>query len=217
VDPLEIVSSTGDAAFATDEHERIVIWNKAAERLLGYKAESVLGKRCCEILCGRDMFGNCFCGEDCAVQHMARRKEAINHFEMEVRRQSGEFLSASFSILVVPGPRSSRFTVVHLLRAVNDRDQVHELARRVLAGAPAPALPSSESGPSDPRAEPAMLTGRETEVLRMLSEGVSTQEIAETLFISLSTTRNHIQHVLQKLGAHSKLEAVAAALRSHLI
>jgi len=213
VDPLEIVSSTGDAAFATDEHERIVIWNKAAERLLGYKAESVLGKRCCEILCGRDVFGNCFCDGDCAVQHMARHKEAINRFELEVRRQSGGFVSASISILVVPGPRSSRFTVVHLLQPVDDRDEVHELARRVLVGA---STTTASASPA-PQSEPVSLTGRETEVLHMLSEGVSTQEIAETLFISICTTRNHIQHILQKLGAHSKLEAVAAALRAHLI
>jgi PAS domain S-box-containing protein len=213
VDPFEIVSSTGDAAFATDEQERIVIWNKAAERLLGYKAESILGKRCCEILCGRDTFGNCFCDEDCVLQHMARRHEAINHFEMKVRKKSGDFLAASFSILVVPGSRPRRFTIVHLLQSVDDHAEVHELARRILAGAPAPALPASPQA----QAQPPTLTGREIEVLRMLSDGTSTQEIAETLFISLATTRNHIQHILQKLEVHSKLEAVATALRTHLI
>jgi len=217
VDPLEIVSSTGDAAFATGQLVHIVIWNRAAERLLGFKAESVLGKRCWQVLCGRDVFGNCFCDEDCAVQHMARQKKAINHFEMEVRRQSGELLSASFSILVVPGTRPSRFTVVHLLQPVDSRTGAHELARSVLAGAPAPALPAAAPAPTSDQPDPATLTGRETEVLRMLSEGTSTQEIAETLFISLSTTRNHIQHILQKLGAHSKLEAVAAAMRAHLL
>jgi DNA-binding CsgD family transcriptional regulator len=216
VDALEIVSSTGDAAFATDEQGCIVIWNRAAERLLGYKAESVLGKRCCAILCGRDVFGNCFCGKECAVQHMARQRQAINHFEMAIRKHSGESLTASFSILVVPGPRPSRFTVVHLLQPLNHAD-VHELARRVLAGAPAPALPADAPASEPRRADSATLSGRETEVLRMLSEGISTQEIAETLFISLSTTRNHIQHILQKLEVHSKLEAVAAALRTHLI
>jgi len=206
VDPLEIVSSTGDAAFATDEHERIVIWNKAAEKLFGFKAESVLGKRCWEVLCGRDVFGNCFCDEDCAVQHMARQKKAINRFQMEVRQQSGALLLASFSILVVPGVRPSRFTLVHLFQPVDHSAEPHASARHPPAGAPAP-----------PPVAPTSLTGRETQVLRMLSEGVSTQEIAEMLFISLSTTRNHIQHILQKLGVHSKLEAVAAALRTHLI
>jgi PAS domain S-box-containing protein len=216
VDPLDIVSSTGDAAFATDEQERIVIWNKAAEKLLGYKAEAVLGKRCHDILGGRDMFGNCFCDEDCALQPMARRREAIRHFEMEVRKQSGEILTASFSIVVVPGPRSARFTLVHLLQPVDGRAEAHELARRVLTGSPAPSLPASSGTPPAP-APPAPLTSREVEVLRMLADGTSTQEIADTLFISVTTTRNHIQHILQKLDVHSKLEAVATALRTNLI
>lgn len=217
MDPLEIVSGTGDAAFATDEQERIVIWNKAAERLLGYKAESVLGKRCYEILCGRDVFGNCFCDESCALQHMARRHAPISHFEMEIRKQSGEVFPASFSIVVVPGPRPSRFTVVHLLQPIDGHAAAHELARRVLAGTPAPALPVGTPAAPAAHAQPAVLTAREVEVLRMLAEGTSTHEIADTLYISVATTRNHIQHILQKLDAHSKLEAVATALRTHLI
>ncbi len=216
MDPLDIVSGTGDAAFATDEQERIVIWNKSAERLLGYKAESVLGKSCYDVLCGRDVFGNCFCSGDCALQHMARRHEAIRHFEMEIRTQSGRTFPASFSIVVVPGPRPSRFTVVHLLQPIDGRTEAHELARRVLTGAPAPALPEDPPAASASATEPS-LTGRELEVLRLLAVGTSTQEIADTLFISVATTRNHIQHILYKLEVHSKLEAVAAALRTHLI
>ena len=61
------------------------------------------------------------------------------------------------------------------------------------------------------------LTAREAEVLRLLSEGLSNQAIAEELGIRLATVRNHVQSVIGKLQAHSKLEAVAAGLRLGLI
>ncbi len=55
------------------------------------------------------------------------------------------------------------------------------------------------------------LTQREREVLILLAEGATTREISARLFISLNTTRNHVQRLIGKLGAHSRLEAVAAA------
>ena len=61
------------------------------------------------------------------------------------------------------------------------------------------------------------LTARELEVLRLLADGASTHVIAERLFVSLNTARNHVQRVIGKLGAHSRLEAVAIATRSGLL
>ena len=63
----------------------------------------------------------------------------------------------------------------------------------------------------------ADLTSRETEVLRLLAEGLSNQAIAAQLDIRLATVRNHVQSVIEKLHAHSKLEAVAVAMRMGLI
>jgi diguanylate cyclase (GGDEF)-like protein/PAS domain S-box-containing protein len=61
------------------------------------------------------------------------------------------------------------------------------------------------------------LTHRETAVLLFLADGLSSQEISERLFISINTLRNHIQNIISKLGAHSKLEAVSTAIREGLI
>jgi DNA-binding NarL/FixJ family response regulator len=57
------------------------------------------------------------------------------------------------------------------------------------------------------------LTKREKEVLRLLARGLSNQAIAAELGIRLATVRNHVQSVIEKLQAHSKLEAVATATR----
>jgi DNA-binding NarL/FixJ family response regulator len=50
-----------------------------------------------------------------------------------------------------------------------------------------------------------------------MAEGTSTASIADRLHISISTVRSHTQSILSKLDAHSKLEAVAVALRRRVI
>ncbi|MFA9429873.1 response regulator [Egicoccus sp. AB-alg2] len=62
-----------------------------------------------------------------------------------------------------------------------------------------------------------LLTPREREVLRLLAEGASTEDIAARLVISPHTVRNHVRHIIEKLGVHTKLEAVAVATREGLV
>jgi PAS domain S-box-containing protein len=69
----------------------------------------------------------------------------------------------------------------------------------------------SEPGPAH-----HALTPRQAEVLRLLEHGRSTNQIAEELHLSRETVRNHIRHLLQALGVHSRLEAVALARQEHV-
>jgi NarL family two-component system response regulator LiaR len=57
------------------------------------------------------------------------------------------------------------------------------------------------------------LTEREREVLQLLAEGTRNDEIAQKLFISPQTVQTHVRNLLAKLGVHSKLEAVAFAVK----
>lgn len=63
----------------------------------------------------------------------------------------------------------------------------------------------------------SVLTNRERDLLVELARGHSTAEIAKELHISPTTVRNHIQRMLAKLGAHSRLEAVAIAIEQGII
>jgi DNA-binding NarL/FixJ family response regulator len=57
------------------------------------------------------------------------------------------------------------------------------------------------------------LTRREREILNLLAEGIGTEGICRMIAVSRVTVRNHVQRILGKLGAHSRLEAVARARR----
>jgi DNA-binding NarL/FixJ family response regulator len=61
------------------------------------------------------------------------------------------------------------------------------------------------------------LTQRERDVLRELAEGKSNEQIGETLSISPQTVRTHLQKAMEKLGATTRVQAVAIALRESLI
>jgi DNA-binding NarL/FixJ family response regulator len=69
-------------------------------------------------------------------------------------------------------------------------------------------------GSGEPRRQ---LSRREIEVLRYLAEGLSTADVCDRMQLSVNTVRNHVQSAIRRLGAHSKLEAVAIAQREGII
>ena len=71
--------------------------------------------------------------------------------------------------------------------------------------------------PSYTASEPAVLTARELEVLRMLAEGVANKEIAWRLGISDHTVKFHVASILGKLNAGTRTEAVTIGIRKGLI
>lgn len=61
------------------------------------------------------------------------------------------------------------------------------------------------------------LTGREIEVLGLVADGRTSRQIGDVLFISENTVKNHVRNILDKLGLHSRNEAVLYAIRESLI
>lgn len=82
-------------------------------------------------------------------------------------------------------------------------------------------LPGSEAAQTvqevytDPELE--SLTEREREVLVEIAHGLSNQEIADKLFISLPTVKTHVAHILQKINARDRVQAVVFAYENHLV
>jgi DNA-binding NarL/FixJ family response regulator len=61
------------------------------------------------------------------------------------------------------------------------------------------------------------LTHRERDVLRLLADGHSNEEIGKRLYISAETVRTHVRKAMDKLDADTRTQAVAKALRQHVI
>ena len=61
------------------------------------------------------------------------------------------------------------------------------------------------------------LTTREKEILTLIAQGLSNQQIAEKLYISIKTVQTHRAHILEKLGLHDRTELVRYAIRKGLI
>jgi DNA-binding CsgD family transcriptional regulator len=226
-DLLDLLSAGEPPAFANDQNHRIVFWNKGAERLVGRTAAEALGRLCHEVFKGRDYFGNAFCGPACAVSSTLERNEPMNRFEITIGDRSRR-RDLGMTILGLPGSQPGHSTAVHILDPVDAKSRLaRELARLVDQAAAEPAEHNSvpivlrrrSSAPMGNRASETvavteLLSRRELDVLRAMASGQSNKDIAKALQISISTTRNHIQHILKKLNVHSKLEAVALGFRA---
>jgi DNA-binding NarL/FixJ family response regulator len=93
-----------------------------------------------------------------------------------------------------------------------DTGELLARARRSLRRTAAPAGNGNGRQTAD-----VSLSPREREILRLLAEGRSQKQIAAALVISPKTVATHIQHLLSKLGVHSRAQAVSAAYRSGLV
>jgi DNA-binding CsgD family transcriptional regulator len=213
---LDVLAQSETPAFATDIGGHVVFWNRAAERLLGRPTNQVLGRRCYDVLGGRDVFGNRFCHENCSVLSMSRKGEAVQGFEIALASTPKQEQALNVSVLRIPGTRAELFTLVHILQPIDRTGRLTRALER-LGARPADGASSSDWQPaavgpvSLSKAPP--LTEREREILRWVAAGLQNKEIAQKLGISLATVRNHIHNILEKLDVHSKLEAVSLAFR----
>ena len=205
-DLLDVLGRTSDGMIAVDDDLRVVGWNDAAERLLGYSSEEALGRPCHEILAWKDRCGDPVCGPDCPAACTGAADEIVETREVIGRSASGRTLWLNATTIVPPRGMRQECRLIHLIREVALPPELERLVVERLSG-------WSVSGAGrDPRLD--SLTPRETEVLDLLVEGLDGTAIAEKLFVSPATVRNHVQHILRKLDVHSRLEAVSLVLRN---
>jgi DNA-binding CsgD family transcriptional regulator len=216
---LDVLAQSDTPAVATDAAGHILFWNRAAERLLSRPGRELLGRRCFDVLAGRDVFGNRFCHENCAVVSMGRRGEAVQGFEMVLTAPAKQEQSLNVTILKVPGSRPELFTLVHLFQPIDRTSRLNRALEHLGASRRTPESRdawrpvAATAGRQVASASAPPLTAREKEILRSVAAGLQNKEVAQRLGISLATVRNHIHNILEKLEVHSKLEAVSLAFR----
>ncbi len=197
------LARAGDGVMVADTNGRILLWNRAAERLLGWGSAEALGRSCCEVFEGHRDNGRA-CTDDCTVMAAANKGEAIESFDMQTLTKAGRDVRLNVSTLALPPDAGSGALVIHLFR-----DSLPRTAPLQNRAAREPQ--ANGNGATGP------LTPRELEVLRLLAKGANTKMAADELKVSPATVRNHVQNLLGKLEVHSRLQAVAYATAHGLV
>jgi DNA-binding NarL/FixJ family response regulator len=116
--------------------------------------------------------------------------------------------------------------LIHAVRVVHRGDALlsPSVTRRLIASLASrlPAVPSGRSGTAGATAASrdtglARLTEREREVLALVAQGLSNEEIAVHLYLSPLTTKTHVSHIITKLGARDRAQLVVIAYESGLV
>jgi PAS domain S-box-containing protein len=215
---LAVLAQTADGVYALDQRQRIVFWNTAAERLLGYRAEEVIGRPCHEVFDGEPRPGCLECHASCPVMVAARHHEPVPTYNLLSRTKAGDAILLNVSV-IVPLETDSSLVTIHLFRDATHQLRYETYVEHLLCAAARLPGPPQTLARDIPETEflYAPLSAREKEVLLLLVQGKAAREIADTLCISYATVRNHLHAILRKLGVHSQRQAVKVALERHLV
>jgi PAS domain S-box-containing protein len=217
---LRIFESTADGVHVVDGEQRIIFWNSAAGKVLGYGAEELLGRYCYDVIAGGDYEGHPFCRRGCPTIEAVKGGRRIQNYDVCSRSVDRRTVWLNVSVLAVDDPESEGRLAVHLFRDVTRRRRAEMLAQQTIEAVShyEPGQDNGEQENEGPYPVPApRLTRRELDVLRLLACGSSVPVMARTLGIQAATVRNHIEHILGKLGVHSRLEAVVYAAQHRLV
>lgn len=191
-----------DGVFTASADGTIALWNPAAMSIMGFSAPEAVGELSCRLFVGA-AGGDGLCYRGCHGIAPVRIAKIVRSFNVHTRTKAGRPVWLNVDALAVPSVSRRGWLVIHLFRDVTRMKALLRLLEERLLG-------------PIPRGEAGSLTRREREILRLLTSGLNTRAVAERLHVSPATVRNHVQKVLDKLGVHSRLEAVAYAHSNRL-
>jgi DNA-binding CsgD family transcriptional regulator len=174
--------------------------NDRAEALLGRTLASCIGKPCHTVVAARAPSGRKFCGPDCAVKRAALSRSEIEPLPICIPRRRAAPHHVRIVVITAHPPDASGPRLVHCVVDDEKEERFRAYLDRVMARTSHRTARSLED---------FHLTRRERQILRLLADDATLHAISNELSLSYATVRNHVQHVLEKLGVHSILEAVA--------
>ncbi len=213
----ELVANTLDPSFAVDGSGCIAAWNSAAQAMFALSARDAIGSQCNEIVQGTDECGP-VCSADCNIHYAVRKHHPVGNFDLQVQTANG-MQWCNVSVLIADGEDATAPYSIHIVRQIDFRKRLELLVRDfVVAGTGLTAAQAATLTSSIP--SPTLendLSTREYDILLLLAKGVTTTAVAAQLHISRTTVNNHVQHILRKLGSHTRMEAIRRAERGGLI
>jgi len=217
MDSKALVQRAKGPAVATDSQDRLLAVNSACRDLLGWDADEVEGRRFHELAEVRDGAGNRLSGAGFPILEILACGEGIREFELMLRAKGGEQQLSKVSVVVVVEENGREYELVYLLQPVLRRRRADAVIARLLESTEPEADAGLPGWWNERHAADQKLTRRQVQVLRHLVRGQSTEEIAEALGTSVSTVRSHIQNLYERLGVHSRAQAVAWGLRHTIL
>ena len=181
-----LVSLATTPMLVFDQERRYVDVNETACQVLGATRDEIIGRRI-------DDFTAVEGGFDLELLWARFMEDGRVNGSFPVKRFDGQVRPVVYAATadVVPGR--------HMAIFANGKN-----------GSPtAPVAPHGES-----RRPASQLTPREREILQMIADGLTDREIAKRLLLSPATARTHARNLIGKLGAHTRAQAVAIAIRS---
>ena len=214
---FEALRNSADGAFVIDEDLRIVYWNKAAKEILGFDDGNIVGQFCHQLLRGYSEGRHLVCKERCQIAKLALNSKPVPNYDIHVKTKGGEDCWLNMSVFTYRMSNTNgKKVIVHLFHDLNHKE-VDEKALVQLVRVINRYHDIRHNNGNELESHQNSLTSRECEILAFLADGQGTRDIAQLLSISTSTVRNHIQHILQKLQVHTRLEAVAIAIKHKLV
>lgn len=123
----------------------------------------------------------------------------------------------NLTIEIITDPESGARHAMHIARRLDVHNLIEQLGR-VMTQSKAPRESQTVARLISSSLAPGIkLTAREKEILHMMAKGKRTRDIADQLYISPATVNNHVQHIMDKLDSHSRLEVVVRARDAGII
>lgn len=212
----KLVEGTADAAYVVNGDGFILAWNTPAQSLFGITAFEAIGKSCSTIVQGLDECG-AVCSKNCTVQQAVDEQRPMESFDLKVKTVEGQKW-CNVSVLIAETDSSTQFCAIHIVRPMDLRKRLEIAVRDVVVNKSSLSSDQVLAMISSRAAARAIdLSVRQIQILRFLARGSTTTSIANELHISRSTVNNHVQHILQKLDSHTRLQAIRRAEKARLI
>jgi|SRR6185369_11161098 len=122
-----LIENTADPSFAVDSRGCIAAWNDAAEAMFALAARQAIGKRCNEIVQGKDDFGR-ICGPCCVVQQAALDHHPVENFDLQMQTADG-MRWCNVSVLIADADSISNPYSIHIVRQIDTRKRLELLVR----------------------------------------------------------------------------------------
>ena len=212
-----VVNTIPTAAVATARNNRIVAFNDEFGDLVKQSADEILGVNLFQMLDARDIFGNLLDRENEGLHEMVKNFELVKDFKLNITTGKEQHLFIGVSIIIVLEPNSDDYHLIYLVTQIQRRRRSDQFLDQILVGVGTSTEGTYVGEDARGMTEAFRLTGRQKEVLRLLADGKSSNEISDALCLSIHTIRSHIQKILRILEVNSQLEAVTKALTLRIL